>query len=315
MKGSSEKPVVIGIDIGGTKTHLRIDDPGETRRDLVLSTDAWRVRRWGDDAAALLAIARELATGAQIAAIAIGAHGCDDQSECDAFETALTSRAAFPVRVVNDAELLPAALGLPHEIGLVAGTGSIAVNRTREGRMLIAGGWGWMIGDEGSAPALVREAARAVALYLENGGVPDEPLARGLFAALDIHSPAQIGRGIARCGTATALGRHAPMVFEAAEAGSQLAYGVIRDGGRELAALIARLERQGAEATIVVAGGGVIAAQPLLWTAFVDEVETAFAGRMAAKLFTGAPVEGACRLAAELMPAPCGHVAVGSHVE
>jgi hypothetical protein len=37
--------------------------------------------------------------------------------------------------------------------------------------------------------------------------------------------------------------------------------------------------------------------------AFVEEVETAFAGRTAAKLFTGAPVEGACRLAAELMPA------------
>jgi ABC-type sugar transport system permease subunit len=65
-----------------------------------------------------------------------------------------------------------------------------------------------------------------------------------------------------------------------------------------------RLQRQGAEATIVVAGGGVIAAQPLLWTAFVEEVETAFSGRIAAKLFTGAPAEGACRLAAELVPAP-----------
>jgi glucosamine kinase len=303
MKRLSKKPVGIGIDIGGTKTHLRIDDPRGMRRDFVRLTADWRVRQWGDDAVALLAIAREFAAGAPIAAIAVGAHGCDDQSECDAFQAALTSGAAFPVRVVNDAELFPAALGLSHEMGLVAGTGSIAVNRTREGRMLVAGGWGWMIGDEGSAPGLVREAARAVARYLENGGVPHEPLVRRLFAALDVHSSARIGTGIARCGSATALGRHAPMVFEAAEAGSQLAHGVIRDGGRQLAALIGRLQRQGAEATIVVAGGGVIAAQPLLWTAFVEEVEAAFAGRTAAKLFTGAPVEGACRLAAALMPA------------
>ena len=63
-------------------------------------------------------------------------------------------------------------------------------------------------------------------------------------------------------GDRQALGRHAPMVFEAAEAGSQLAHGVICDGGRQLAALIGRLQRQGAGATIVVAGGGVIAAQP-----------------------------------------------------
>jgi len=303
MEGSFAQPVGVGVDIGGTKTQLRIAGPSDMRRDLVLPTAAWRVRRWDDDAAALLALARDLAAGAPIAAVAVGAHGCDDQSECDAFVTALKSRASFPALVVNDAELLPAALGLPHEIGLVAGTGSIAVNRTREGRMLVAGGWGWMIGDEGSAPGLVREAARAVARHLENGGAQDEPLVRRLLAALEIGSSAQIGRGIARCGTAAALGRHAPMVFEAAEAGSQLADGVVRDGGRELAALIGRLERQGAEATLVVAGGGVIAAQPLLWTAFTEELETAFAGRTTAKLFTGAPVEGACRLAAELMPA------------
>jgi N-acetylglucosamine kinase-like BadF-type ATPase len=304
MKSPSKNPVGVGIDIGGTKTHLRIDGPSGMRRDFVLPTADWRVRQWDDDAVALLAIAHKFAAGAPIAAIAVGAHGCDDQSECDAFQAALTVRATFPVQVVNDAELLPAALGLSHEIGLVAGTGSIAVNRTRKGRMLVAGGWGWVIGDEGSAPGLVREAARTVARYLENGCDPHEPLVRGLFAALDIHSSAQIGGGIARCGSARALGRHAPMIFEAAEAGSQLAHEVIRDGARHLAALIGRLQRQGAEAKIVVAGGGVIAAQRLLWTAFAEEVAIVFAGRIAARLFTGAPVEGACRLAAALTPAP-----------
>ncbi len=54
---------------------------------------------------------------------------------------------------------VPAA-GYADGIGVVSGTGSIAVARTAEGRMLAAGGWGWILGDEGSAPALVREAAQ-----------------------------------------------------------------------------------------------------------------------------------------------------------
>jgi glucosamine kinase len=70
MKRLSKKPVGIGIDIGGTKTHLRIDDPRGMRRDFVRLTADWRVRQWGDDAVALLAIAREFAAGAPIAAIA-----------------------------------------------------------------------------------------------------------------------------------------------------------------------------------------------------------------------------------------------------
>jgi len=304
MKTSPNRPVGIGIDIGGTKTHLRISDPAGAGRDRVLPTDTWRLRQWDKDAEALLAIAADFAGAAPIAAIVIGAHGCDDQSECDVFQAAFARRATFPVQVVNDAELLPAALGLAHEIGLVAGTGSIAVTRTRAGQMLVAGGWGWVIGDEGSASGLVREAGRAVARHLESGGGMDEPLVRGLFAALEIRSSARIGSAIARCGSAPALGRHAPMVFEAAEAGSDLARAVIRDGGGELAALVERLLSCGAEAKAVVAGGGVIVAQPLLWSAFVDAVATRFGGRISAQLYTGAPVDGACRLVADLMSAP-----------
>jgi glucosamine kinase len=304
MKSSPSKPVGIGIDVGGSKTHLRVAGGAGDRRDLVLPTAEWRVRQWDKDAEALLAIARSFAAERPIAGLAVGAHGCDDQSECDAFETALATRAGFPVQVVNDAELLPAALGLTHEIGLVAGTGSIAVQRTPGGRMLVAGGWGWVIGDEGSAPGLVREAGRAVARHLESGGAAEEPLVRRLFAALEIRSSARIGSAIARCGSAPALGRHAPIVFEAAAAGSPLADAVIREAGHGLAELIGRLQRQGSEAGIVVAGGGVIAAQPLLWASFSKAVATRFAGRITAKLYTDAPVDGACRLVTRLISVP-----------
>lgn len=303
MKTTNKVATEIGIDIGGTKTHLRRYLPDGTAKDLILPTTEWRVRDWTSDAKALLALVERFSDGATIASMAIGAHGCDDAEECNAFQVAFAERVNFPVQVVNDAELLPAAFDLSGGIGVVAGTGSIAVCRSPDGRMLVAGGWGWVIGDEGSASGLMREAARAVALYLDYGGIPDEPLVRALFAALEIKSSARIGSAVGRSGSAAQLGRHAHIIFEAAEAGSLLARQVVRDGAKELADLVARLRHNGAGATTVVAGGSVIASQPMLWSAFSEQITNRFDGSVTARLFSGPPVEGACRLAARLNPA------------
>ncbi|UUP18657.1 N-acetylglucosamine kinase [Nitratireductor thuwali] len=291
-------PLILGIDIGGTKTHLRAEGRG-IRQDRILSTAVWRERDWDADASRLLAMASELVQGAEIDAIGIGAHGCDDASECDAFQAAFAARSPVRTAVVNDAELMPLAMGLHGQIGLVAGTGSIAVCRTASGGMLVAGGWGWIIGDEGSAASIVREAARAVALYMDTGGSKDEPLAALLFEALEIPRPARIGSAISCLGSATAVGGYAHLVFEAATLGSHVAQGVIRDGGQALAALVQRLDARGAGASEVVAGGGVIVAQPLLWHAFVEALADD-ARHISPHLFGGNPVEGACRLAATL---------------
>lgn len=290
---------VVGIDIGGTKTHLRLRGADITR-DEVLPTANWRARKWRQDAEALLRLVHDLSGEAAIDAMAVGAHGCDDGSECDAFEAAFKEISPFPVRVVNDAELMPAALGYPGQIGLVAGTGSIAVCRAPSGEMLVAGGWGWIIGDEGSAASLVREAAKAVARHLDESGSKDEPLAVALFDALDIPSPARIGSRLGQIGGPTAAGSFAPAVFAAEASGSALAARVIREGGRALAELVALLDRRGAGAQKVVAGGSVISSQPSLWRAFCDGLETSCNGRIEPILFTGAPVEGAYRLAEQL---------------
>jgi len=293
----------VGIDIGGTKTHLRTHDAVGENRDLILPTSEWRVRDWQKDADAVLALVRQVVDGSEISAIAVGAHGCDDASECEAFQTAFERRVSFPVRVVNDAELLPAALGYEDQIGLVAGTGSIAVCRDRKRGMLVAGGWGWVIGDEGSAAGLMREAARAVTLHLDGGGSSSEPLVELLLDALAIRNAARIGSAIAELGGSAALGRHAPAVFEAERRQSQLARSVIRDGARHLVGLVEQLKKRGAAATKVVAGGGVIATEPSLADKFVEEFAARFGGTMTAEIYAGPPVEGATRLAAALAAA------------
>lgn len=292
--------IEVGVDIGGTKTHLRTRGASGQERDLILPTTKWRARDWDKDAIAVLALARKLAAGAEPGAITVGAHGCDDASECEAFQAALAEHATCPVVVVNDAELLPAALGYENQIGLVAGTGSIAVCREHEHGMMVAGGWGWVIGDEGSATGLVREAARAVSLHLDGGGALSEPLVALLLEGLAIPNAARLGSVIATLGGSAELGRHAALVFAAEASGSLLARQVIREGAKRLVELVAHLRKRGSAATIVVAGGGVIVAQSSLANAFLEEFENRFEGAMKAEIYAGAPVEGACRLAATL---------------
>ncbi|SKA27201.1 BadF/BadG/BcrA/BcrD ATPase family protein [Consotaella salsifontis] len=297
-------PLVVGIDIGGTKTHLRAFRDGEGRIDagknLVLPSSEWRSRDWQEDADRLLELVFRLTAGHPLAAIGIGAHGCDDVPECDSFTAAIAARCDVPAVVVNDAELMPWALDLPGAIGLVAGTGSIAVCRSTDQGMMTAGGWGWLIGDDGSAAGLVRESARKAAHHLDAGGAPDEPLLRALSASLSLSALPRLGSALGTLGNAAAIGAHAPAVFAAAEKGSALALATIREGGEALARLVLHLVERGAPTAHVVAGGSVIVAQPLLWRAFCEALAGAASGRITPHLFTEKPVEGACRLAVSL---------------
>lgn len=296
---------VVGVDIGGTKTEIclaRRDGVQLTKlRETVLPSRSWRGADVAADAANLLAQVQLLVGDSPVAALGVGAHGCDDDAECETLAAALRARSPLPLRVVNDAELMPLAMGRVGQIGLVAGTGSIAVCRTAEGRMISAGGWGWLIGDDGSAAGLVREAARAVSLALDGGATTEDPLIGLLYHSLDQPELPRLGSTLAGLGTAAAIGAHAPAVFAACDAGSPLAASVIRAGAEALAGLVVNLRARGSTASHVVAGGSVIVAQPLLWQAFVAAVARRSGGAVTPHLFQGHPVEGACRLAADLV--------------
>lgn len=302
MAASLDERLVCGVDIGGTKTQVRTTSGGRTVVDRTIETKSWRIRDARSDAATLAEIVREASGGHMPAALAVGAHGCDTDAQCLEFQRHLASATGTAVLVVNNSELMVPAAGHYDGVGVVAGTGSIAVARTADGRMLTAGGWGWILGDEGSAPALVREAARAVRGALDRGETGDCLIA-GLLREIGTDDPTKLGRLLDATRGAAVWGRYARAVFDAADAGSPLAWRVVREGGEGLAALVDVLVRRGADARRVVAGGGVIAEQPLLMEAF----KTAMARVSPASdvlLLTEPPVQGAVALAERLLAAP-----------
>jgi glucosamine kinase len=77
---------------------------------------------------------------------------------------------ANEVRVVPD--LLPilyAASPTGEGVGLIAGTGSVAFARNAQGELRVVGGWGYLLGDEGSGYYLGREALRGLLARLARG--------------------------------------------------------------------------------------------------------------------------------------------------
>lgn len=288
--------IIAGVDIGGTKTQVMVTRDGEVVADEVISTESWRVLQMDADAQSLADIVRKLANGEEPASIAVGAHGCDTDEQCRQFQALIAERVAGRVQVVNDSELLVPAAGYFQGIGVVSGTGSIAVARTTDGKMLAAGGWGWILGDEGSAPALVRDAAKAIRGAIDAGDTTD-PLIAALMAELNTKDPTKLGRLLNDVRGAVVWGRHASAVFKAADEGSKLADAVITEGGKALAALVAVLVKRGANAERVVAGGGVIAEQPLLMSAFRTAMAE-IAPKSEVLLLRKPPVIGAIALAA-----------------
>ena len=90
-------------------------------------------------------------------------------------EKLLDPKASAALSITNDIDLLAAVSGHEHGaddiVVLVAGTGSIAMRYVRGGtgfhRVVRAGGWGALLGDDGSGFEIGRKAIRAVLLQIE----------------------------------------------------------------------------------------------------------------------------------------------------
>ncbi|MEU2751956.1 BadF/BadG/BcrA/BcrD ATPase family protein [Streptomyces collinus] len=292
--------LVVGIDVGGTKTHLRALAGDALVADHVRASRGWRPHDPVAAAGWLAALVAEaLPAGARPSAVAVGGHACETPRQCAQIRAALQLHFDAPALVVGDAQLLVPAAGLDKGVGLVAGTGSVAVGRLPDGTPVQVGGWGAVLGDEGGAAGLVREAARAVWAAHDRGERPDA-LALGLIAALDVPEVPALGAALESATDVSAeWGRHAPVVFAAAADGSALARTVIDEAGWALAALVTRLADRGVAVDDVVVAGGTVLSQSGLFDAFsVALAETLPTAR--ARPLRVPPVEGAVALARSL---------------
>ncbi|MDB5524030.1 MAG: hypothetical protein JWM58_1793 [Rhizobium sp.] len=287
---------IIALDIGGTKAHLVAETlDGKRLIDTQIPSQDWDAEPV-DQGAAWLAgkLKANIPQDVTITALAFGAQGINN-AEIARGLTAELAKLGYQATVVNDAALIVAAAGFDTGIGIIAGTGAIGVGKDAAGMHMAAGGWGSVIGDEGGAAALVREATRAALRALDEGKA-DDGLLSALIADFGVADAERLTRRVNDDATAENWAPHCPAIFAAAEAGSSLADKVILEGAEHLAALVGQLLARGAVGTDVVVAGSVIVNQVRLYDAFERAVRHAHPKLKIHKLTVG-PVEGAVFLA------------------
>ncbi len=164
---------------------------------------------------------------------------------------------------------LASGVGALGGIAVIAGTGSVALARSVVAdRHVLAGGWGWLLGDQGGGFAIGVAALRAAALAVDGIG-PPTVLGEQLSDALSTANLRSVyneltGRGFDR----PAIGRLAQVVTRASEAGDQVATTIVDEAAEYLAALVSSVARSApylAESEqIVVCAGGVLESGPVL---------------------------------------------------
>jgi glucosamine kinase len=239
MTEHQKKPFVVGVDGGGTgcRALLLTMEEGEvgeaqgppalidpSNPGLAAEAIGETVRRAADAASRLL----------PARALWAGLAGAGRAGEREAVEIALRSMGlAEVVKIGMDVEGAhrDAFQGGPGVL-LVVGTGSMAWGRDPEGRTFRVGGWGGVLGDEGSGYWLGLQALRAVAQGVDGRG-GKTVLARLILEALPVQTPEGLIPWAAEAGKGQ-IAALAPLVLKAEGEGDPPAAGIVRRALEEL---------------------------------------------------------------------------------
>jgi N-acetylglucosamine kinase-like BadF-type ATPase len=263
---------VLGIDAGGTKTVCLLADetgailaeargPGANLHaagELAVEKVLHEVMEEVMEAAMVSASGNRAVTPA---VICLGIAGVDRDDE-ERTVRAIMRRIGYKSRVlvVNDALIaLVAGAGDAPAVVIIAGTGAIVYGRNAAGEAARAGGWGHMLGDEGSGYWIGREALAAVMRAADGRGpqtrLTDDILAQ--FEATDVSRLPSIVYDRAQPRTAVAL--LGPLVQRVSEQGDAVATRILERAADELVlaarSVTASLEMRGEAFTFYLAGG------------------------------------------------------------
>lgn len=266
--------VAVGVDIGGTSTRA----VAVTRDGTVVgrgAADGANPNSHPPDVAAgrvAAAIAAAVPDGASIVTCLLGMAGVSkftDPVTVSVFETALRQvGVTCRLDAVSDAEVaFASATASPSGTVIIGGTGSVAARIADHRKSSLHGGWGWLLGDEGSAFWIGRQAVRST-LRLLDGTTAAGPLALAVlaeaFGAAEPPPDDLAGRKLVRDRLITAanaeppvrLARYAAMVSSLA--GTDPAAAAIVTEAAALLADHAHAVRTPGETTPIVLAGSVI---------------------------------------------------------
>lgn len=251
---SENRRYVIGIDGGGTKTNALI-----VRQDGTViaecSCGPTQIQTFGVKlvAVSLFELIRECCKKIDckpenLQSIVLGIAGAgraSDRTELTDTLHAISVKKKFLLKnitVETDARVaLESAFASGPGIVLIAGTGSIALYRTEDGKILRAGGWGRIIGDEGSGYCLAKDALNLVMRQFDGRGDKTE-LTKKAFAHFEVFSHDELITKVYH--EKIDIASFSPKVFEATAEHDRIAHSILVRNAAELTELVRRLIMQ-----------------------------------------------------------------------
>jgi glucosamine kinase len=243
------------VDVGATSTRVRLVADGVVIADATAASASLTAA--GRERAA--AVLDELLAGlpgldGPLDAVCAGAAGSRTARDTDDFLRARLApiTRSGDVLVVDDASLVLPAARLAEGVAVVCGTGSIATGTWR-GREAWAGGWGYLLGDEGSGYWIVRAAIRAL-LARRAGGLPPGELGACLLGTAGAPDLDALRGEFYRRPEPGNWARHAPAILACSDPEVD---GLVRQAADALAGLAAQVAGRldAAGAPVVLAGG------------------------------------------------------------
>ncbi len=184
---------------------------------------------------------------------ALGTHGIDNVVHCRLYVPGFSRclplfLQKFPgldADVCSDAmSAYYSCIGIPGGIVVLSGTGSFALGLDASLMQFTAGGWGHLLGDEGSGYHIGRMALQAL-LRNQEEGVPPTGLDREIMQAFEVHKPRDVirvvyGPGFERSQMASLC----PLVGRAAGHGEQDAMQMLDQAAEALCLLVQAVQKR-----------------------------------------------------------------------
>ena len=288
---------LVGLDIGGSKTAgLRVE-AGEVVREAEAGSASLVSVGEAEAGRQLDALLERLGRDG-VAAVCAGAAGADSPEGVARLARLLGERLpGAAVRVVHDTQLILAAAEVEAGVAVIAGTGSVAWGIRLDGVHARAGGWGYLLGDEGSGYGVAREAVRQVLGELDRAE-PVGPLAERLLADCGLARREHLLDHFYATPERRYWAQRARVVFELED---EAACRHIAEGAADaLTGLAATVAGRLGLAGPVVLAGGLAVHQPRLQELVRERLGER--GIRDVRVLDKAPVLGAVRLAERLPP-------------
>jgi N-acetylglucosamine kinase-like BadF-type ATPase len=302
------RTLVLGVDGGGSKTRAVVADGGRKVLGVGVAGPSNPLRVGVSEAANAVREATERACAEagvrriEIVAAEVGLAGVKRADIRERMRAALVELGIKTVEVVTDADiaLYGATEGKPGLV-IIAGTGSVCCGMNARGRRACAGGWGPVVGDEGSGSWIARRALQAVARASDGRGRKTSlveaaceyfNVAQAQDLSTAVYAPNVTNSRIAGFGS---------RVVKAARKRDVAAREIVEEAGRELARAAAavirklKMERERFQVAYV---GGVFAAGSLILEPLGEELKHAAQHAFLAPPLL-APAEAAARMAGE----------------